>query len=509
MYGFSFDLSTVLVFLTTFLFSLLCVHSRSESERGSKRHEKMPPGPRGLPVFGNLLSLGTNPHLTFVEMAKQFGSVFTIRIGSEPIVVLNGYKAVKDTLIAKSLLFAGRPKMPLTEELTKGKGIVTADYGDTWKTQRKFTLKTLKEYGMGRPAMEKNITKEMECLTKAFSEKKLQPFEVDKYLQVSIANIVCSVTFGSRYEYGDPQLLTLLHLIDRFCEIGPASTMVNFFPFLKHVPFGPVKEVFTNNEIMTQYVNSVIRQHGETIDYNRLRDFIDAYMDEIRKQNNNDTNKETSFNEEYLFYLLNDLFFAGTETMSVTLRWGLLYMIAFPDIQKKVQDEIDAVVGADRLPSLADKPHLPYTEAAMLEIQRMANITALTFPHKTLDDVQLYDHVIPKDTTVFVNLYSVHVDETQFPEPDKFDPGRFLNENGRVKQNPALLAFSAGRRRCPGEELATSELFLFFTGLLQRFSFQNPPGSPQPTLEKVFGISLVPHPYKVVAVPRSGDIPAH
>ncbi|XP_077999480.1 cytochrome P450 2U1-like [Glandiceps talaboti] len=501
MHYFTFDFSTVLVFITTFLIILTWSQSKSRSGQKIDRNLKLPPGPKGLPILGNLLSLGTNPHLTFIEMAKKYGNVFTIKIASESIVVLNGYQAVKDALVKKSLQFAGRPKMALTEELTKGKGIVTADYGNTWKTQRKFTLKTLRELGMGKSEMERNVVAEIECLTKAFTDKQLEPFEIDKFLEVSIANILCSVAFGSRYDYSDTQFLTLLHVITRFCEIGTTASAVNFFPWLKYMPCGPIKEVFTNNEIMTRYVKRVINEHQETINYDQLRDFIDTYLDEIRKQNNNAT-KEDSFTEEYLFYLLIDLFFAGTETMSVTLRWAFLYMIVFPDIQSKVQAEIDEVVGKDRLPSLADRLHMPYTEATMLEIQRLANITAITFPHKTLDDVKLYDYDIPKDTTVFVNLYSVHVDETQWQDPHKFDPQRFLNEDGTVSHNPALMTFSAGRRRCPGEELARSELFLFFTGILQRFQFRVPEGDSTPTLDKVFGISLVPHPYKLQAVPR-------
>ncbi|XP_006822041.1 cytochrome P450 2U1-like [Saccoglossus kowalevskii] len=499
------DIRTVLVFITTFLLTFVYMRPKtsSDTERDiSRRKARMPPGPTGIPVFGNLFSLGNNPHLTFIEMAKKYGNVFTIKLGSESIVVLNGFQAVRDALVKQGQAFAGRPKMTLTEELTKGKGIVAADYGETWKRQRKFTLQMLKELGMGKPAMGINVSAELESLTEAFNKLRGQPFEVDSYLEVSIANIVCSVVFGTRYEYNDPQLLTLLRLVNRFCEIGTKAAAMNFFPFLKYMPFGPIKEVFTNNDIMTQYVKSVIQQHKETFTPGNSRDFIDAYLAEIQKQNNNLAHKGSSFTEEYLFYLLNDLFFAGTETMSVTLRWAILYMIVHEDVQKKVQEELDEVVGKDSLPSLTDRPHLPYTEATMMEIQRMANITSLTFPHKTLDDVELYDYIIPKDTSVFVNLYSVHVDETQWPEPQKFNPGRFLDENGSIRQRLALMPFSAGQRRCPGEELARAELFLFFSGLMHRFSFKSADETSKPTIEKASGISLVPYPYKLYADPR-------
>ncbi|XP_013766542.1 cytochrome P450 2J6-like [Pundamilia nyererei] len=196
-----------------------------------------------------------------------------------------------------------------------------------------------------------------------------------------------------------------------------------------------------------------------------------------------------------------DLFFAGTETTTTTLRWGLLYMIYYPDIQERVQAEIDAVVGSSRQPSVSDRENMPYTDAVIHEIQRMANIIPLNVLRMTNKETTVDKYTIPKGTMIVATLDSVLHDESVWETPHSFNPQHFLDKDGKFRKRDAFLPFSAGKRVCLGEQLARMELFLFFTSLLQRFSL-SPPAGQQPSLEFQLGGTRCPKPHRLCAVPR-------
>ncbi|XP_033639373.1 cytochrome P450 2J6-like [Asterias rubens] len=490
---------TLLLFAVTFLLVLTAVRQYR------RRPKNLPPGPWGLPIIGSLLSLGTNPHLTFLEMTKTYGKVFRMNLAGQRVVVVNGFEAVREALVKNASAFAGRPKMALFHELTEGQGIVTSDYGPVWREQRRFTLQTLRNFGFGKRSFETKITEEIHHMLAAFREKGSEAFQADHILEISASNVVSSLNFGRRFDYKDPQFQLLVDMIYRFSEIGTNAAAANFFPFLIKLPLPNIREMFHISDIIESFLMGIINQHKETYDPKAKRDFIDAYLGEIaRRQQESPSDDATSasFTEKYLYHILNDLIFAGTETMSSTLRWALLYMIVFPDVQEKIQAELDSVLEKDQLPSIEDRQNLPYTEATLMEVQRMANITALPYPHKTTEDTELCGFSIPKDTPIYINLYSVHIDPTQWVEPEKFRPERFLGENGKVQNRPALMPFSAGRRACPGENLAKMELFLFFSSMLHAFKISAAPENPQPSIEKHYGISLNPSPFKICTTPR-------
>ncbi|XP_066433928.1 cytochrome P450 2W1-like [Eleutherodactylus coqui] len=215
------------------------------------------------------------------------------------------------------------------------------------------------------------------------------------------------------------------------------------------------------------------------------------------------TNKDSLFHDDNMLATLLDLVMAGTETTSTTLQWGILLMMKYPEIQKKVQREIDSVLESGRLPRFADRHAMSYTHAVIHEFQRFSNVIP-HLPHATSIDTELKGYHIPKGTTVIPLLTSILYDETQWETPNQFNPNHFLDSDGRFLKSDALYAFSIGRRVCAGESLARMELFLFITGLLQKFTFTPPPGVSTDDLditpEVVFTIR--PKSYKVCATPR-------
>ncbi|XP_041913253.1 cytochrome P450 2J2-like [Alosa sapidissima] len=196
-----------------------------------------------------------------------------------------------------------------------------------------------------------------------------------------------------------------------------------------------------------------------------------------------------------------DLFLAGTETTSTTLQWGLLLLIKYPDVQEKMQAEIDHVVGQSRQPSMADRANMPYTDAVIHEIQRVGNVIPLNGPRKAARNTILGGYFIPKGTALMTNLTSVLFDKSEWETPGEFNPGHFLDSEGKFRRRDAFMPFSAGKQVCLGEQLARMELFLFFVSLFQKFRFSMQEGV-KLSLEGDVGITRSPFPFKILAHTR-------
>ncbi|XP_070482513.1 vitamin D 25-hydroxylase isoform X2 [Equus przewalskii] len=227
-------------------------------------------------------------------------------------------------------------------------------------------------------------------------------------------------------------------------------------------------------------------------------DAVETYKDEM-DQGQNDPS--STFSKENLIFSVGELIIAGTETTTNVLRWAILFMALYPNIQGQVQKEIDLIMGPSGKPSWDDKCKMPYTEAVLHEVLRFCNIVPLGIFHATSEDTVVRGYSIPKGTTVITNLYSVHFDEKYWRDPEIFYPERFLDSSGYFAKKEAFIPFSLGRRHCLGEQLARMEMFLFFTALLQRFHLHFP-HELVPNLKPRLGMTLQPQAYLICAERR-------
>uniref|UniRef100_A0A8C9NX30 Uncharacterized protein n=1 Tax=Spermophilus dauricus TaxID=99837 RepID=A0A8C9NX30_SPEDA len=302
--------------------------------------------------------------------------------------------------------------------------------------------------------------------------------------------------WAARYPPGPLPLPGLGNLLQIDFQNMPSSfqKVLNVVPVLLRIPGLPGR-VFPAQKAFMAMVDELLEEHRMTWDPAQPpRDLPDAFLVEVEKAKGN---PESSFNDENLRVMVLDLFTAGMVTTSTTMAWAPLLMILHPDVQRHVQQEIDEVIGQVRQPEMGDQARMPFTMAVIHEVQRFGDIIPLGMPHMTSCDVEVQGFFIPKGTTLITNLSSVLKDETVWEKPL-----RFLDAQGHFVKREAFMPFSAGRRVCLGEPLARMELFLFFTCLLQRFSFSVPPGQARPSDRGVFGTIVTPSPYQLCAEPR-------
>ncbi|KFP76326.1 Cytochrome P450 2U1, partial [Acanthisitta chloris] len=379
-------------------------------------------------------------------------------------------------------------------------GVIFAPYGPVWKQQRKFSLATLRHFGVGRHSLEPKIIEELNFIKEEMLKHGKDSFNPFPIIRNAVSNVICSMAFGKRFNYEDVEFKTMLKNMARALELSVNSYMilVNICPWLYYLPFGPFRELRQTELDITAFLKKIIAQHRDTLDTANPRDFIDMYFIHAEEEKN----KESSFNDDYLFFIIGDLFIAGTDTTSNTLLWCLLYMSLYPEVQEKVHAEIEAVLGRDKVPSLSHKAQLPYTEATIMEVQRMTAVVPLSIPRMASETAVLQGYTIPKGSVIVPNLWSVHRDPNIWEKPDEFQPSRFLDENGQLIKKEAFIPFGMGKRVCMGEQLAKMELFLIFTSLMQSFTFLYPENAAKPSMEGRFGLTLAPCPFNIIALKK-------
>ncbi|CAH2091171.1 unnamed protein product [Euphydryas editha] len=352
--------------------------------------------------------------------------------------------------------------------------------------------------------MESNISEECRALIELRMAETGKPVTVNHMFDVSIVNILWKLVAGKRYDLKDKQLNILCDLITRSFKVADMSGgILNFMPFLRY--FMPniigYTELKAIHDSMYSFLNNTIREHRAAIDVKNPKDVIDMLLLEMM------TEKKDCLSDEELQVICLDLFEAGVETVSNTAVFMLLHIVRDQKVQKRLQQEIDMEIGT-RQPTLSDRNRMVYAEAVLLETLRISSVAAVGIPHMALDDAKLGNYLIPKGTFILLAIHDLH-NGRHWKDPQIFRPERFLTKEGNLIQDEWLMPFGCGKRRCIGEGLARSELFMFLTYLLQAFNLKLPEGDPLPSTEPVDGVTLSARDFRIIFEPRIKFITDH
>uniref|UniRef100_A0AAX7SNC8 Cytochrome P450, family 2, subfamily X, polypeptide 9 n=1 Tax=Astatotilapia calliptera TaxID=8154 RepID=A0AAX7SNC8_ASTCA len=338
-------------------------------------------------------------------------------------------------------------------------GVILADYGSSWREHRRFALMTLRNFGLGKNLMEDRIHEEIKYTVSTLEKSIGKTMSPQVMFHNAASNIICQVLFARRYEYDNALIKVIVRCFTENSKIanGPWAMLYDSFPLIRYLPL-PFMKAFKNAE------------RGDD---------------------------GSSFSEDRICLYALDLHFAGTDTTSNTLLTGFLYLMNYPHVQERCQREIDRVLeGKDRV-SFEDRHNMPYVQAVIHEIQRVANTVPLSVFHCTTKDTELMGYSIPKGTMIIENLTSVLSEEGQWKFPHEFNPENFLDDKGEFVKPEAFMPFSAGPRVCLGEGLARMELFLIMVTLLRKFKFIWPEDAGEPDFTPVYGVTLTPKPYRM------------
>ncbi|KAJ9576498.1 hypothetical protein L9F63_025608 [Diploptera punctata] len=437
--------------------------------RKSTRPKNFPPGPPWLPIIGSSSYLKRMckekcyMHLAVAEMTRQYKSpVIGLKLGSERTIIVTTYDAVQQVHTREE--YEGRPYNFFIKLRSMGarRGITFTE-GEVWHEQRSFAVRHLKQVGYGKQLMEDMIIKEVwDLLDTLGKEGKSGSSEVTvgRYVTPCVLNVLWVLVTGSRFSsWDDPRLQQLMQLMSmRAKAFDMSGGLLNQFPWLRFLApeWSGYNIILRINAQLKNIIMGSINDHYNKYDPNVTGDLVDAYLHEIEARKHLES---SNFTNEQLMQICMDFFIAGAIPIGATLDFLVLMMLLHPQVQQKVQKEIDTVVGRNRLPQLSDRNNLPYLEAVLMEVQRMFIVTPVTGPRRVTKDTVLCGYDIPKDTTVLISLWSVHRDVKHWGDPDVFRPDRFIDNKGELIKDDWLLNFGVGKRRCLGEALGRSCVF--------------------------------------------------
>lgn len=238
------------------------------------------PGPKPLPIIGNLLELGKRPYLSLTSMSKRYGDVFQIQIGMRPVVVLSGNETVRQALIKQGDEFAGRPDLYSFRYINDGKSLsFSTDQAGIWRARRKLAYSALRSFSNLEGttpeyscALEEHISKEAEYLIKELNTvmKTKGSFDPFRYVVVSVANVICGMCFGRRYDHHDDELVSLVNLSDDFVKVVGSGNPADFIPLLQYLPSTKMKKFVSLNARFSKFVQKLVTEHYATFDKVRL-----------------------------------------------------------------------------------------------------------------------------------------------------------------------------------------------------------------------------------------------
>ena len=478
----------------------------------NKSNKIPPPGPPTLPFVSVLPFFRKHLPVELHKLAKKYGNIFQLRVGSRTLVVLNGLETIREALVKQQDSFNAKSdfflyQIPPTSFFLESKS------GELWKKHHDIVIKFMRMFFAGKSdTLETWLLEEAADLANIFLNFGSQSFDPNLYLPLATLSFMQRLVFDKRGSFEDSDFVTTARSLTELRKAPINGLKLLMLPAIWRPIFillilsrwRQFRNSINGLNRLEDYVTKNVEQHQESFDPENLRDMTDGLLKASGEQTESDRKNFRLGVDDIVKGTLYQFIGGGGELPKLILHWALLYMIIYPEIQAEIQKELDEVVGREQQPNLNHRGKLPFTEACINEILRHASPANLpVLCYATASDTTLNGYFIPQKTSVLVNYYSLTRDELYWQEPEQFNPYRFLDENGKLRKDllDKFYPFGTGARRCVGEYLGRLQIFLFFTNLMHRCKFEQVPEEklslePQPIL------FAGPQDYRVIVKPR-------
>ncbi|KAL0347117.1 UNVERIFIED_CONTAM: Iridoid oxidase [Sesamum calycinum] len=493
-----------------FLFSKFLLKSRKPSSK------LLPPGPPGLPLVGNIFDLGEIPHQTFYQLQAKYGPVIWLKLGAVNTMVVQSAEAAAELFKKCDLPFADRQAPDSLTALDYHQGSVAIGaYRDYWRRVRRICITEFLVHKrvdatipIRRNCLEKTIKWIKEEAEKSEKNGGSGEIELDRFLFINSFNVIGNLMLSR--EVMESKLDKAGEFFDAFIlflEWCGKPNMADCFPFLKWAdPQRVRKNTEKYLERLMGFATEIVKERIQEKQSGKVKernDLLDALLDEEDDVKAEGADKLSVKN---VTIVLLEMFFGGTETTSGTIEWGMAELLRHPSSMKKIQEEIDRVVGRSRMVEESDLNELPYLQATVKEILRLYPPIQMLLPRRAMEDTEFMGYVVPKNTQIFVNAWAIHRDPAAWPDPLSFKPERFLDSDIDYKgQHFQMIPFGSGRRSCLGMTLGHRMVCLALATLIHAFEWKLGDGLTPETLDmrEMVGLTLRKKvPLKVIPTPR-------
>lgn len=441
-----------------------------------KKKKKVPPGPKGLPIIGNLHMIGKNVHQDLYKLAKKYGPIMSMRFGLVPVIVASSPHAAKQFLKTHDLVFASRPDNRAAKFIAYDQRNLTfAKYGSYWRNMRKLcTLELLSTLKINSfQAMRKQeVSNFVTFISRAASSG--VEFDISANLATLNVNMACLMIFGKKYMDNEFDERGFKYVVQEALILAATPNIGEFFPFLDVFDLqGIVRRMKELAKIFDEFFERIIDEHvQDSKEEKQTKDFVDTLMNIMEFGE-----AEFEFDRRHVKAILLDMLIASMDTSATSIDWIFSELLAHPKIIKKLQKELEQVVGINRMVKESDLEKLEYLDMVIKEGFRLHPISPLLVPHESIEDCTIDGFDIPKGSRLLVNTWAIGRDPKVWPEPEKFVPERFVGSNIDLRRHDfRLLPFGSGRRSCPGLQLGLTTVRLVLAQLVHCFDWELPNG---------------------------------
>ncbi|KAF5205187.1 Cytochrome p450, partial [Thalictrum thalictroides] len=461
---------------------------------------KLPPGPVGIPLLGHLHMLGDHPPRNLQRLAKEYGPIMSIRLGLIPTMVVSSAKAAELFLKTHDAVFASRPKLQVADLISYGqKNLVFAKYGSYWRNIRK--LCTIELLSSSKIEMFKPMRRE-EVLSFVESVKIASDCQSIIDVTAKIQALIDGMTYRMIFGFKDHRF-NIKSSIQESVELAGAFNFADYIPFFRALDLqGLGRRMKACHKVLDGFLEKIIDEHEHDAKYlkGEHKDFIHVMLSLMESNNT----RELHLHRDNIKAIILDMIGAAMDTSSTAIEWVIAELLKNPRVMKLVQEELENVVGLERMVDETDLIKLSYMKMVIMESMRIHPVAPLLIPHESIEDITVDGYFIPNKSIVLINAWAIGRDANVWSSnAGEFYPERFIGTTIDVQgRDFQLLPFGSGRRKCPGMQLGLTVAQLVLAQLVHCFNLVLPGGMSPEDLDMTekFGLTL-PRANHLMAVP--------